>query len=715
MSQASRQNQRNNPWHKINNARLRELVFIAFCFAALYLFVSLATYDPLDPGFSHNPNAPAADQIRNQGGLAGALFADLFFKWFGYFAYLFAYMVGYLGWLIYQGRHHALLSEPKHLILPGIGFFLTLMAGCGLAIVHFAAESALLPSHAGGDLGSWIGNGLQNNISALGATLLLLVLFFTGITMLTGMSWLKLMDRLGEKTLHYIPIFFSYLRHQIWPIVLRKSRTSWRWVRLKAEQLQHFYITQQHKKRHRQAARQAAVELPDQIQKVLQDSPAPPAPAPVSPPPHEQGDPPVETITDNMDAVEMDTHAAQEPAEPVSRSLPSLQHLTPSKAPNAEQLQQATQALQQKIEALFVILDVEQAHIIAVHSGPLLSRVEIYPGKEQISHVVRLADQLIEQLDIQGSRATETNTELLTLEIPHSQPEHIALRELLNITAYQDSRSPLTLALGKDTNGYSIIVDLARMPHLLLGGSHATDINTALHTFLLSIVYKAQPAQVRLILMDSKQKCFAPYRDLQHLLSPIITQPEALLESFEWCVNEMERRYRIMAEQGVRNIDGYNRYIDTLQQQTMPEDDIDIPSPLPYIVVVLHEIAELNHCEQERDIESFITRLAQKARASGIHMLLGSSHPTVNVMTGLMKTNFPTRMAFQVNNKAESRHILGQSGAEYLLGQGDMLYLTPGTGIPARIHGAHVDGQEVQAVMNALKPQGKPKYWDLSD
>ncbi len=706
MSQARRQTRRKNTTQSnIVSAGLREIVFIFFCFASLYLFVSLATYDPLDPGFSHNPTAPAADQIRNQGGLAGALFADLFFKWFGYFAYLFAYMVGYFGWLIYQGRHHDLLAEPKHLIIPSLGFVLTLTAGCGLAIVHFAAESALLPSHAGGDLGTWIGHGLQNMLSALGATLLLLVLFFTGVTMLTGLSWLKLMDRLGLTTLYYLPILSSYIRYTILPFITQKSRAAWQWLNTKIQQIWQFYREYQRKRRTARAAQEAGDEqLPQQVRNALED--APPPPEPIVPSPEEAAQAAADLLSDKETAA-----SAQEPVS----LLPDLQLLPLTNTSNAPSRAQDQTELQQQVVAALQALGETEAKVVALHPGPVITRVEIQPGKEQLSHVVRLAEQLTEQLQITGARALDANTESLTLEIPNKHPEAIDLGELLQVAAYSDSRSPLSLALGKDINGYPIIVDLARMPHLLISGTQAADINTALHVFLLSLLFKATPQQVRLILVDSRQKVFTPYRELWHLLTPIVAHPDAMLDSFDWCASEMERRYRLMAGVGVRNIDGYNRHIEEIQAPHSEEETPDVCETLPYIVIVLHEIAELNNSEEGREIEELMTRLAQKARAAGIHMILASHQPTVNVITGLMKTNFPTRIALRVDNKTESRHILGQSGAEYLLGAGDMLYLTPGSGIPTRVHGARIDVQTVNKVINQLRKLGKPQYLDLSD
>ncbi|SEH07261.1 DNA translocase FtsK [Candidatus Venteria ishoeyi] len=731
MSQA-RRNKKLASNSKLIGTGLREIVFIFFCFAALYLFVSLATYYPLDPGFSHN--SEAAVEIHNKGGLAGALFADLFFNWFGYFAYLFAFMVGYLGWLIYKGRHHDLLAEPKHLIVPGFGFLLTLTAGCGLAIVHFAAESALLPSHAGGVLGGWIGNGLKDMISSLGATLLLLVLFFTGITLLTGMSWVRLMDKLGAYTLHYLPIMRQYLAEVVLPLISNYLSQLFHWLWFWSEK----GLVQAQQQWQKVQERHQAFEQDEPLDESEQDETATvqkktATKTPVKPAANQQqrttsAEKPEASAVSKSDSLTPKSAKAsnkqsskaetlseknQAPALPALNNLllPGDPAIDEAPATSDEQVYIDPAILKAKIESILKKLR-SVAVLKGIYPGPVVSRVEIQPSPK-LSQLDPLIQRLTKELNLSHLRMVEATPELIIFEVPKTNPEQIPLSSLLLMKAYQDSRSPLTLALGKETSGNAVIVDLARMPHLLMAGQNGDDIDTAIHSAVLSLLYKATSDEVRLLMLDSKHQALSRYKDLLHLFTPIIHSPEKVQQAFRWTVAEMERRYRLMADLGVRNIDGYNRKVKASEvQETQGGIPISL-SPIPYIVMIVHEIAEITAGEDGREIEELITRLAQKARASGIHLILATREPGVNVVTGLMKTNFPTRICFQVDNANLSRNMLGKTGAENLLGNGDMFYMTPGTGVPVRLHGTHVTIQEVRNVLADLKKRGKPAYEKL--
>jgi DNA segregation ATPase FtsK/SpoIIIE, S-DNA-T family len=623
---------------------LREILFISFCFLSLYLIISLFTYYPLDPGLFHDNSE--IQEIHNKGGLAGALLADLFFNLFGYFAYLFAYMIGHIGWLIYKGRHEEILAEPKELIVPGIGFILTLSAGCGLAIVHFAAESALLPSHAGGILGNLVGKNLESIFSPLGATLLLLAVFFTGITMLTDLSWLKLMDFLGYHTLRMMPVVQHYFSAHLWPWSVRHCRTmlaaSTSGAQKSAATLRHLSHqgwhksrawTEQLKQRHhqRQAQRQAlrAQRLRDnenaqrmaEAQTIIahKDVPTTTAAAEqyhdvthdatveyqiLSPPPSAP-----EEILDI-------TYDAEDDASSIWQ-LPDLSLLARPDSRNQEK---------PDIKPIFMRVQValhkirETAKVKGVYPGPLVSRVEIYPACEQGGEVADLVVVLLEQLAIPGVRVLESTPAMLSLEIPNAQPHVVYLRELLQSTQFYENDTPLIIALGKDVVGNPAIVDLARMPHLLLTGSNSADINRAVHGILLSLLYRASPHEVRFLLLDSAHKVLTLYQHLPHLLAPVKRDLDYALHLFHWCSEEVERRYHIMAELGVRTIEHYNRKV-TQPEETAEGFSIDAP-PLPYIVVVVHELAEIFAEEQGHEIEELIIRLAQKSRAAGIHMLI---------------------------------------------------------------------------------------------
>ncbi len=740
MIQARRNRRVNQNGRKLISTGLREILFIFFCFAGLYLFISLATYNPLDPGWLHSGGD--AREVANKGGLAGAMFADAFLYLFGYFAYLFAIMVVYVGWLIYQGKHHDLLAEPRHMVVPGIGFLLTLSAGCGLAIVHFTAESALLPSHAGGILGTLVGKSLESVFSQLGATLLLLALFFTGITLLTGLSWLKLMDFLGHHTLRLLPVLQRFLAKQVWPRIKHYSWLIWRWLkhlgtriwramreagawlRLKYEEHWGYRDDEEadrenadyhgetdraiDESRKTGATRMEKTKPPLLEEKVAEaievekTAPIPPSPARES----ETSSEPV-PIEPQESGAETIAHQGREAL------LPSPDYLTQSQSPDQGEPHNESEMLAKRVNNNLqrLKLGLELKHVF---TGPVVTRVELQPNADQAQVEVRSAgEKLARALGGKGIRVVEATPAMLSLEVPRRHPRSIMLGDLLTSSPYLQATSPLTLALGCDSSGQEVVVDLARMPHLLLAGNQAEDIDRALHAIMLSLLYKATNREVRFILVDANRAALSQYADLPHLLTPVINKVEAMSQSFRWCVAEMERRYRLMADLGVRNIEGYNRKVKEIAE---PEENETIPlelSPIPYIVIVVHEIAEVT-LGANHDIEEYITRLAQKARAAGIHMLLATQRPTVNVVTGLMKTNFPSRIAFRVTSQNESRTVLGQHGAESLLNNGDMLYLTPGTGLPVRVHGPLVSEAEVKNVLAELKKQETPDYADLN-
>jgi S-DNA-T family DNA segregation ATPase FtsK/SpoIIIE len=689
---------------------LREIVLIFFCFVGLYLLVSLMTYHGSDPGISHSS---PVEEVQNKGGVAGALFADLFLYLFGYFAYFFPFMVGYVGWLIYQGRHHDILAEPKSLVVPGIGFVLTLSAGCGLAIVHFSAESVLLPTHAGGILGQWIGHGLVSIVSPLGATLILLALFFTGVTLLTGLSWLKLMDTLGYHTLLRWPSVRQFMSQQFLPWLLAYSKkglqlmqhyfaiffqqikqggktayTRWQtrraeWRREREEE--EYYISEafdDDDERHYiddSYDREPNSFQQSQIKKGRL--------SPLQPP----------------SQYKTDTTLSEPPLLPALNLLESKHHFM--RAPKVKRLSQ------QMVEA-FATLPVEVA-VHAVQPGPVLTCYEVEPITQiNTNHLDELSEALAKVLKVEHVDIEENQPGLLEIDVPNLKRQPIYLKELLSGTEYQDNLSPLTVALGQDVTGQPVIVDLTRIPHILMAGNDVFEKTLAINTLLLSLLYKSPPEMVRFMLIDSSTEDLSMYLDLPHLLIPIITEMEQALPALQWCVQEMERRYRLMASLGVRNIENYNQ-----AQQLQTEEPTDNPlehepETLFYIVVIINELGELMN-RIGTQVEPFLTRLTQKARAAGIHIILATQHPTVNVITGLIKSNIPTRMAFKVTNQNESRTILGQTGAEMLLGQGDMLYMTAGTGMPVRVHGSMVSEKEVQKVVTDLKARAMPNYLNL--
>lgn len=698
MSQARRRKTGTN--RKLIIAGLREILFIFFCFAGLYLFVSLLTYDPLDPGLWDS--GAEVSEIKNRGGVVGAFFADSFFNLFGYFAYLFAYMTGYIGWLIYQGKEE-IFSEPKELIIPGIGFLLTLSAGCGLAIVHFSAETALLPSHAGGMLGQLIGPALQKVLSQLGSTLLLLTLFFTGITMLTGLSWLKLMDFLGKHTLRFLPRLGAAVRRYIFPFLGKHTVT---FLRRTGRMLANLFkrAGRVFKRRGKDDTKLAGES--GQNGEISDEDYFSPTEPPATLLQSRQED------SDGQATGETGGYA-EIAGIPVQFSLSLLDAPPPGgKEPEKPDLKPMFMRVQMALQVFSV-----EAKVKGVYPGPVLSRVEIKPGKDKFDEVAAISDKLIQRLAIPGVHVRETTPGMLSLEIPNAKPQIVYFSKLLQSKTYLDNRSPLGIALGKDVVGNDVVIDLARLPHLMIAGSNSTDINRVVHSIILSLMYKTGPTGARFILMDSAYKALSPYAGMPHLFVPLLHGADETLRALRWCINEMERRYRLMADLGVRNIGGYNESISETEPPHNPEGFAVHGTPLPYIVIVLHEFSELlANTDKQAEAEELLTRLTQKARAAGIHLILATQQPSVTVISGLMKTNFPTRLAFQVGSKAESRTVLGRPGAESLLGNGDMFYLTPGTAVPARLHGVQLSVDEVHKVCAELRDKyGEPVYAELKE
>jgi len=702
MKQARRNRKINTPDNLLIKHSLREIVLISFCFIGLYLFASLATYTPLDPGWWRTGSV---EEINNKGGLAGAMFSDFFFFLFGYFAYLFPVMIAHLGLVIYRGHHRAILAEPKNLITPTVGFVLTLSAGCGLAIVHFAAESTILPSHAGGILGIMVGKSLQGIFSQLGATLLLLALFFTGVTLLTGLSWLKLMDVLGFYTLRWLPIVEKYLEKHTFP-----------WLIEHIKQLLKFIVNiltglfngiknaiiawrERRKVDYEDDFDEEEHDYFDEGEKEL-----------ISPAPNEKEAVVLKEKTPKISASQEGEIEPIEEEKVVEKvfELPALSLLNPvlnKRAP--EDTDKLSEWMLEGLHSLQI-----QAEIKAVNAGPRLTSFDIQTVTHiNVNHLDELSEALMQVLKVEHLNTVEIVPGILGIETSNPERQTVFLRELLSTPEYQDNDSKLTIALGKDVTGNPVIGNLTRIPHILMAGSNVAEKNMAINILLLSLLYKSTPSDLRLLLVNSSSAELSIYANLPHLLTPIVDDMVEVPNMLQWCVHEMERRYRIMGEMGVHSIEEYN---ENLQNPTRHSFfDISDAEPMFYIVIVIHEIEELTG-ETNEQSEKFIVNLVQKSRASGIYLILATQHPTIHVITGLLKTNIPTRLAFQVNNKSESRAILGQVGAENLLGEGDMLYMTAGTTTPVRVHSSFVTKHEVEKVVADLKTRDKPDYINLN-
>ena len=651
---------------------LREGALFVFGALALVLLLALASYDRQDPGFSYTGEP---GRVANLIGPVGAWIADFLLLLFGAPAFLFPVMLGVTGWLLFRPPSGEAPSRAS-LALRLAGFVLTLATSAGIATLHFQAR---YPNTAGGILGDLVGSGLAHGFSFLGATLLLLGGWFAGVALFLGVSWLRVMDRLG----HAILAAHAWVRAAI---AARRDASAGR---------------------ENKAARQEAVRE----EKKKAEHKAPPRIEPAPP------------VIEKSERVEKEK---QVPLfeRPTAKELPALKLLDDAPPREAGYSPETLEAMSRLVELKLRDFGVE-VEVVAVHPGPVVTRFELRPAPGvKVSQISGLAKDIARALSAISVRVVEVipGKSVVGLEIPNEKRELVTLGEILKSKAYDDVSSPLALALGKDIGGHPVVADLQKMPHLLIAGTTGSGKSVGINAMVLSLLYKATAEHVRLIMVDPKMLELSVYEGIPHLLAPVVTDMKQAANALRWCVAEMERRYQLMAQLGVRNIGGYNRKIkdasdagkpipDPILAQRLQAGELglldasgNVPpcESLPYIVVVIDELADLMMIVGKK-VEELIARLAQKARASGIHLILATQRPSVDVITGLIKANIPTRIAFQVSAKVDSRTILDQGGAESLLGHGDMLYLQPGTSVPTRVHGAFVSDQEVHRVVSALR------------
>ncbi len=660
---------------------LREGALWVFGAIALVLTLALASFDPQDPSFSYTGEP---GRIANLTGKAGAWIADVFLLLFGMPAFLFPVLIGFSGWLLFrQPSDHPTSAGRRFQALRIVGFVLTLATSCGLATLHFSAPT--YPNNAGGVLGSWVGEGLQDSFQFLGATLLLLSVWFAGVSMFTGVSWLTVMDWLGRLVLG------SVAGARAWLSSRRDVKAG----------------------RENKEARQESIRVE---KKKAEFRPAP-------------------VIQEAPKLIERSERVQKEKQVPLferaaNAVLPPLDLLDDAGPRVASYSADALEAMSRLVEIKLRDFGVE-VEVVAVHPGPVVTRFELRPNAGvKVSQISNLSKDLARALSAISVRVVEVipGKSVVGLEIPNEKREIVTLGEILKSRAYDEVPSPLALALGKDIGGNPMVADLQKMPHLLIAGTTGSGKSVGINAMVLSLLYKATAEQVRLIMIDPKMLELSVYEGIPHLLSPVVTDMKQAANALRWCVAEMERRYQLMAAMGVRNLGGYNRKVtdaiaagkpipDPIQQAKLQAGELLLDATgnvppcvvLPHIVVVIDELADLMMIVGKK-VEELIARLAQKARASGIHLILATQRPSVDVITGLIKANIPTRIAFQVSAKVDSRTILDQSGAESLLGHGDMLYLPSGTSVPTRVHGAFVSDQEVHRVVNALRSAGPPDY-----
>lgn len=676
MAQASRKRTPAEPLSNQLSRNIKEVSVIALGALAIYLLVALFSYHPDDPGWSRTGSV---EVIENNAGVVGAWIADVLLYLFGYIGYCFPVFLAYAGWRLFSTRKE---YEPLNYLRYSIrttGLLLTIIGGCGMARLHFIAGSAL-PYEvrgAGGILGDVIGSAMHPVLGMTGSSLILLAMFLIGVTLFTGLSWLSVMDTTGHWTLQLLGR-------------LNESRN-----RLKDE------VQGRHARRERESLFKLEQEKVSQREPVKIE--------------------PKISVFETGERVEREKQVNLFDY-PSNVALPSLNLLDEPGARVGQLSHEVLQAMSRQVELKLADFGIE-ARVVEVHPGPVITRFELEPAAGvKGSQIINLAKDLARALSVISVRVVDVipGKSVIGLEIPNEHRELVALSEILNSREYEEMKSHLTLGLGKDISGKPMVVDLGKMPHLLVAGTTGAGKSVALNAMILSLLYKSTAKDVRLIMIDPKMLELSVYEGIPHLLAPVVTDMKEAANALRWCVAEMERRYRLMAALGVRNISGFNRKIadgadlgqpvaDPLYQPVSPEDQAPTLEELPVIVVIVDELADMMMTVGKK-VEELIARLAQKARASGVHLILATQRPSVDVITGLIKANIPCRIAFQVSSKIDSRTILDQMGAETLLGHGDMLYLPPGTGLPVRVHGAFVSDHEVHRVVNELKKDTAPDY-----
>lgn len=657
---------------------LSEARWFILAAVTVYLILIFLTYSPVDPSWSH---ASVVPKLHNLGGRAGAWLADLLLFIFGFSAWWLCIFSLRLVWLGYRRLSQRFLlkkePEPEHRhegVIRGIGFFLLMIGSVALEYLRMYSLKASLPNAPGGVLGKLIGSAAQDAFGFMGATLLLLLLFGLGFSLFFHVSWLGVAERIGET------------------------------IEMILQAIRNLYGAREDRKVGVVAAVKREEVVVHERAKIVDAAPMRIEPQIV--------------VVPKSDRVEKERQVSLFNDMP-DTNLPPLSLL--DEAPqlqetvSIETLEFTSRLIEKKLSDFGITVKV-----VAAYPGPVVTRYEIEPATGvKGSQIVGLARDLARSLSLTSIRVVETipGKNYMALELPNPKRQIVRLTEIISSKVYNDSHSSLTIALGKDIAGNPVVADLAKMPHLLVAGTTGSGKSVGINATILSLLYKSDPNQVRLILIDPKMLELSIYEGIPHLLAPVVTDMRQAGHALNWGVNEMERRYKLMSKLGVRNLAGYNTKIAEAEknEQKIPNPfslTPDAPEPLeklPTIVIIIDELADLMMVVGKK-VEELIARIAQKARAAGIHLILATQRPSVDVITGLIKANIPTRIAFQVSSKIDSRTILDQMGAEALLGMGDMLYMPPGTGLPVRVHGAFVSDEEVHRVVDHLKSQGEPNY-----
>lgn len=675
-----------------------EITLIAGFVALLFWLLAMLSFTPSDAAWS---TSGTGGEVKNWGGRIGAWLADASYFLAGYSVWwclaagLRVWLSSLAGWM--RGGEAAAAEQPprgrfnRSRLAFWFGLVLLLCASVVLEWSRLYRLESHLPGHGGGVLGYLVGPASVKWVGFTGSALIAIAAGVIGSALVFRFSWSQIAERIGAR-------LYS----------LFESRREKREI---AEDIA------MGKKAMREREELASVEQggePDSGEEELRIVPRPKRRAPA---------PPVQ-IEPALTEVPKSDRVAKERQKPLFRELPD------SKLPqvdlldaaqgrqetvSADTLEMTSRLIEKKLKDFGV-----EVRVVLASPGPVITRYEIEPATGvKGSQIVNLAKDLARSLSLVSIRVVETipGKNYMALELPNAKRQSIRLSEILGSQVYNEGKSMLTMGLGKDIIGNPVVADLAKMPHVLVAGTTGSGKSVGINAMILSLLYKAEARDVRLLMIDPKMLEMSVYEGIPHLLAPVVTDMRQAAHGLNWCVAEMERRYKLMSKLGVRNLAGYNTKIDEAKAReefiynpfSLTPDD---PEPLkrePHIVVVIDELADLMMVVGKK-IEELIARLAQKARAAGIHLILATQRPSVDVITGLIKANIPTRIAFQVSSKIDSRTILDQMGAEALLGMGDMLYMPSGTGLPVRVHGAFVSDDEVHRVVAYLKSQGEPDY-----
>ena len=713
--------------------RIMEVGMMVSCTFAFFLLLALASFDPADSTWSQAGLQP---NIHNWVGAIGAWFADILLFAFGWVAYALPFCAAFIGWYLFQ--HIKDITEFDYLTI-GLRIIGGLLFVVGTTGLFSSNIDDLFHFSAGGAIGDVISSSLIPYFSFAGTTLLLLCFLCTGLTLLTGISWLNVVEKLGEVSIAGALVAYrapKKLQSSEIPLLTFKSSD-------KQNTAEDGEI---------QITSMRAEPEPEELVEPVFTEPSDQQVPPFEPDEPEDFKIPEEVFEGDQEQNDGDkkrshamsieelrakvrgakpkqTQEAEAKVDEVNQGdmppMPSFELLDrPDKVKNPispEELEIVSRLVEDKLADFNI-----EAKVMGVYPGPVITRFELdlAPGVK-VSKITGLSKDLARAMSATSVRVVEVipGKSYIGLELPNKNREMVRLSEVIGCDAFQSSDSNLTMVLGADISGKPVVVDLAKMPHLLVAGTTGSGKSVGVNVMILSLLYKSKPEDVRMIMIDPKMLELSVYEGIPHLLAEVVTDMKEAANALRWCVGEMERRYRLMSALGVRNLKGFNAKVEEAiaagepikdplwrSEESMLDEAPDLEK-LPSIVVVVDEFADMMMIVGKK-VEELIARIAQKARAAGIHLVLATQRPSVDVITGLIKANIPTRIAFQVSSKIDSRTILDQQGAETLLGMGDMLYLPPGTGVPTRVHGSFVDDHEVHAVVADWKRRGAPEYID---